>query len=165
MKEACVGRDQMLIAHHEASKVPQPRERPLDDPAAPVAPQLAAILMGRPLVVAARGDDRLDAPTSQAGAQGIAVVASIRNQAVGALAGASRLAGATDRDRGEGLLEEGDFRRGCRVQVCSQRSTRAIDQNHPLGPLAAFRLADVGPPFLAGMKLPSAKHSSQRSFC
>jgi hypothetical protein len=42
---------------------------------------------------------------------------------------------------------------------------RAIDQNHPLCTLAAFRLADLGPPFLAGIKLPSAKHASQQSFC
>ena len=63
-----------------------------------------------------------------------------------------------DFDGSEGLAEELDLRRGRRVQVCSQRSTRAIDQYHPLGSLAAFGLADFGAPFLAGAKLPSMKH-------
>jgi hypothetical protein len=48
--------------------------------------------------------------------------------------------------------------------VCSQRSTRAIDQKHPLGTLALLGLADSGAPFFAGAKLPSPKHSSQRTF-
>jgi hypothetical protein len=47
--------------------------------------------------------------------------------------------------------------------VCSQRSTRAIDQKHPLRTLAALGLADSGAPFFAGAKLPSPKHSSQRT--
>jgi hypothetical protein len=143
----------------------QPGERPLDDPPSPVPPQLAPILMGCALVGSSRGDDRLDAPTGQPGAQGIAVIAPIRHQALGALAGSTRRAGAADGDRVEGLLEEGDFRRGCRVQVCSHRSTRAIDQNHPLCTLAACRLANLRPPFFAGAKLPSAKPSSHRICC
>jgi hypothetical protein len=48
--------------------------------------------------------------------------------------------------------------------VCSQRSTRAIDQKHPLGALALLGLADAGAPPFAGAKLPSPKHSSQRTF-
>jgi len=55
------------------------------------------------------------------------------------------------------------FRRRGRVQVCSQRSTRAIDHHQPLCALAAFGLADFVAPFLAGAKLPSAKHSSQHN--
>jgi hypothetical protein len=48
--------------------------------------------------------------------------------------------------------------------VCSQRSTRAIDQKHPLGALALPGVSDAGAPFFAGAKLPSPKHSSQRTF-
>ena len=72
MKEAGIGRAQTLIADDQAADMAKPRECALDDPPPAVAPQLAAILMGRSLVVAARGDDWLDAPTSQAGTQGIA---------------------------------------------------------------------------------------------
>jgi hypothetical protein len=49
--------------------------------------------------------------------------------------------------------------------VCSHRSTRAIDQKHPLRTLASLGLPDLDAPFFAGAKLPSTKHSSQRNFC
>jgi hypothetical protein len=164
MKETSIGRDQPFIADDEAAKVAQPGERPLHDPPPPVAAQLAAILMRRPLMVRASGDDGLDAPASQPGAQRVTIIAPIRNQALGSLARPPRLPGPADGDRLEGRFEEGDFRRGRRLQVCSQRSTRAIDQNHPLCTLAPLGFPDLGPPFLAGMKEPSAKHSFQRSF-
>jgi hypothetical protein len=163
MKETCIDRDEVFVADHKAPKVPQPGERALDNPPPPIPPQLAPILMGRSLVVATRGDDRLDAPTGQPSTQRVAVIAAIGNQAVRPLARAPRLARPADRDGVEGRFEERDFRRRCRVQVCSQRSTRAIDQNHPLRALAPLGRADLEPPFFAGAKLPSAKHSSQRS--
>jgi hypothetical protein len=165
MEETGIGREQPLIAHDEAPKVPQPGKGPLDDPPPPIAPQLAPILMGGALMVAPGGDDRLNALPSQARPQRVAIIAAIRDQVVRPLAGASRLPRAADRDGVKGLLEERDLRRGRRVQVCSQRSTRAIDQNHPLRALAPLGGADFGPPFFAGTKLPSTKHSSQRSFC
>ena len=74
-----------------------------------------------------RGDDRLDASTGPPSAPGMAVIAPIRHQALGALAGSTGLAGVADGARVEGLLEEGDCCRGRRVQVCVQRSPRAID--------------------------------------
>jgi hypothetical protein len=165
MEETSIGRGQPLIAHDEAAEMAEPGEGPFNDPPPPIPPQLTPILMGGPLMVAAGRDNRLDAAPGQAGTQRVAVIPSIGDQSLRPFAGASWLARAPNGDGVERPFEEGDFRRGSRLQVCSQRSTRAIDQNHPLCALAAFRLADFGPPFLAGMKLPSAKHSSQRSFC
>jgi hypothetical protein len=164
MEEAGRDRDQPLIADDEAPKVPQPGERPLDDPPPAIPTPLPPILMRRLLVVPPSRDDRCNPPLSQAGAQGIAVIASIRDQALGPLAGPAGFGGAADSDRVEPLLEKRDLRRGRRVQVCSQRRSRAIDQNQPLRALAPLGLPDLGPPFLAGMKRPSAKHSSQRIF-
>jgi hypothetical protein len=164
MKEACVGRDQPFITDDQAAEMAKPGEGAFHDPPPPIAPQLPPILMGGSLMVAACGNERFDSPPGQARSQGVAIIASIGDQAVGPFARASGFPWPPDGDRLEGLLEERDFRRGCRVQVCSQRSTRAIDQNHPLCALATFRRADFGSPFLAGIKLPSAKHSSQRSF-
>src|SRR5919202_5435435 len=165
MKEASIGGDQSLIAHHKTAELAEPGDGPFHEPPPAIPPQLPAILMGGSLVVAAGRDNGLNPPPGQAGPQGIAVVAPIGDQTLGPLAGPSRLARPPDGDRVEGLLEERDLRRGCRVQVCSQRSTRAIDQHHPLCALAPFGRADFGPPFFAGTKLPSIKHSSQRSFC
>ena len=143
----------------------EPCERALDNPPPPISSQLPAILMRGVLVVAASWDDRLDTPTGQPGPQRIAVIAPIRDQSLWSLAGSSRLSGAPNRDCVERPFEKGDFRWGSRLQVCSQRSTRAIDQNHPLRALAPLGFPDPRSPFFAGMKLPSAKHSSQRSFC
>jgi hypothetical protein len=164
MKQAGIGRDQLLIAHHEAPKVAQPGKGPLYDPPAPIPPQFTAILVRGPLMIGAGGNDWLDAAAGQPGTQGIAVIPPIGNQTLGPFAGASWLARAADRDGVERLFEERDFRRGSRLQVCSQRSTRAIDHHHPLCALTPLGLADFGSPLLAGTKLPSAKHSSQRSF-
>jgi hypothetical protein len=127
-----------------------------------IAVQPPPILMGRFLAIPPSWDDRLNLQPGQAGAQRVAVIASIRDQALGPLAGASRLPRPADRVKR--FLEAGDLHRGRRVQVCSQRSTRAIDQNQPLCTLAPLGLADLGPPFFAGMKPPSARDSSQRIF-
>jgi hypothetical protein len=88
----------------------------LHDPSPPVPPQFAPILMGGPCMVTAGGDNRVDAAPGQTRPQGMAVIASIGHQPVGPLARASRLAGASDRDRVERPLEERDRRRGRRVQ-------------------------------------------------
>ena len=155
MKEAAVGREQAVIAHGEPAEVAEPREGAFHDPAPPIASQTAAVLVGGLRVVRPRRNDGLNVPPFQETAHGVAVVPAIADQALGLPA---------DRLTRERLLEERDLRRGRRVQVCSQRSTRAIDQYHPLGSLAALGFADFGAPFLAGAKLPSMKHSSQRIF-
>src|SRR5437867_6564914 len=164
MKEAEVGLDEALMAHQEPPKPADPGERPLDDPAVAIASQFSAILMRRLAVVAPRRNDRLDAAGLQRAPQGIAVVAPIGDQTIRVAPRPTRSMRPCHGDGGEGLLEERDLRRGRRVQVCSQRSTRAIDQKHPLRTFASLCLPDLEPPFFAGAKLPSAKHSSQRSF-
>src|SRR5215813_8404046 len=156
MKEAAVGREHAIIAHGEPAEVAKPREGAFHDPAPPIAAQTAPVRVGGLRVVRPRRNDGLNVPPFQEPANGVAVVPAIANQALGLPA---------DRLTRERLLEERDLRRGRRVQVCSQRSTRAIDQYHPLGPLAALGFADFGAPFLAGAKLPSTKHSFQRIFC
>jgi hypothetical protein len=60
----------------------------------------------------------------------------------------------------ESGLEERYFARGRRVHVNSERSTRAIDQNHKLRSFSPLGFADFRPPFFAGTNVPSAKHSS-----
>ncbi len=152
------------MAHQETPKPPDPGEGPFDDPAVAIPSQFSAILVRRPAVVASCRNDGLDAAGLQRVSQSIAVVAPVGDQAVWIASGSAASMGTRHGNGGKGLLEERDFRRGRRVQVCSHRSTRAIDQKHPLRTFASLRLADFGPPFLAGAKLPSAKHSSQRNF-
>jgi hypothetical protein len=164
MKEPGISRDQALIAHDEAAKVSQPGQGPFDHPPPAIAPQLPAVLMSRPLVAAPRWDNRLNTAPGQSSTQRIAIIPPIGDQPLGPLARPPRLPGPPNSDRVECLFEEGNLCRGRRLQVCSQRSTRAIDQNRPLCTLTPLGFPDLGPPFLAGMKEPSAKHSSQRIF-
>src|ERR687885_23741 len=123
MKEASIGGDQPLIAHHQTAELAKPGECPFHDPPPAIPPQLAPILMGGSLVVAAgRGNGR-KTPAGPTRPPGVYIVPPIRNQAGGPLPGPSRFARPPDGDRAERWLEEGNLRRGCRVQVYSQRST------------------------------------------
>jgi hypothetical protein len=154
--------DVMFVAHHEAAEVKQPADGAFDLPAVPVSPELAPVLVCRHLVVAPAWDDRLDPASHQVFARGVAVVRSICNQPIGSFPRATRPVRAADRDAVERFLEEPDFRRGCRVHVNSDRSTRAIGQYHELRSLAPLGFADTEPPFLADTNVPSTKHSSHR---
>jgi len=152
------------MPHQQPPAPAQPCEGPLDDPAMPIPPQFAAVLVGRIRVVSLRRDDRFDPAFGQPGPQPVAVVAAIQHQPLRLRARPTRSMRAPHLDRGDRLLDELRLVRTGRVQVCSQRSTLAIDQKHPLGALALLGLADSGAPFFAGAKLPSPKHSSQRTF-
>jgi hypothetical protein len=112
MKASGIGRDQPLIAHDEAAKMLHPGEGPLHNPSAAIAAQFPTVLMGRPGVVPPRRNDRLNAPPGQAGAQWIPVIAPIRNQAVGPLAGPPGFAGPADGGRLEGRFSAG-FEMAC----------------------------------------------------
>ena len=123
MKEAAVGREQTVIAHGQSAEVAEPADRALDDPAASITAQTPPVLVGGLRVVAAGGNNGLNAPALEETAGRIAVVGAVGDQPLGRPA---------DRLPRERLLEERNLRWGRRVQVCSQRSTRAIDQYHPL---------------------------------
>ena len=68
-------------------------------------------------------------------------------------------------DAVERLFQEFDLGRESRLQVYSERSTRAIGQYHKLRSLAALGFTDFGPPFFAVTNRPSMKHSFHRTFC
>jgi hypothetical protein len=165
MQEARVGSHQPFMADDEAPKVAQPGTRSLDDPSAAVPSRLPAILMGGVLMLPPCGHEGCNPPVSQAGAPRMTVIATVRDQVLGPLAGPPSFARPADGDRLEGHFEACHVRRGRRVHVGSQRRSRAINQHHPLGPLIPLGLPDVGPPCFAGTKLPSPKHSSQRRCC
>lgn len=160
MKEALVNLDQPIMPNQQSSECPEPRKSPLYDPSMAIATELPTVLMARPLVGRSGRDDRLDPSTLKARPKRVAIVSPVGDQAVRISTRCARPMGPMDSHVFKCRLNESHFRRGCRVQVCSQRSTLAIDQNHPLCALSSLRLADFEPPFLAGAKLPSMKHSS-----
>jgi hypothetical protein len=166
MEETSIGRGQPLIAHNQAAEMAEPGEGPFNDPPPPIPPQLTPILMGGPLMVAAGRDNRLDAAPGQAGTQRVAVIPAIGDQPLRPFAGASWLAWAPNCDGVERPFAACDFRWGSRLQGLLPTevlapSTRTIH----FVPLPRLVFPTLAPPFFAGTKLPSAKHSSQRSFC
>jgi len=121
------------------------------------------LMRGLPVIGPSR-NNRLNPLSDEQSTGGIAVIGTVSNQPVRPLAGAPWLVRASHRDGVKGRFEEPDLGRGRRLQVCSQRRTHAIDQYHPLCALATLGRSDFGAPFFAEAKLPSTKHSFQRSF-
>lgn len=144
------------------SEVLQPRVRPLDDPPAPVAPQLPPVLVRRLPVVAPLRDNRLDVARDQQRPRRVGVVAAVGDQPLRLVWSAVLPAPPLYLHRVERALEELNLRGGSRLHAYSERKTRAICQNHRLRPLAAFGLAHTVAPFLAATNMPSTKHSFQR---
>ena len=153
----------VFVAHDEPPELLEPRMGPFDQPTPLVSSELAAVLVRGDRVIAARRDDRLDALRHQGGADGVAVIAPICDQAIRALPRSARATRSLHRDRIKRLLEERDLRGGSRRHGNSERSTLAIGQYHELRSLTALGGADGSPPFFATTKVPSMKHSSQRT--
>jgi hypothetical protein len=160
MKEPLVRFDQTFVPDQQSAETAKPCKRPLHDPSMSVPAELSTILVARPLVCRTSRNDRFNSSLVQALSKRIAIVGPVGDQTVRIPPRCTRPMDSPYRHVLERRLDESHFRRGCRVQVCSKRSTRAIDQNHPFRALSSLRLADFGPPFLAGAKLPSMKHSS-----
>src|SRR5512139_797765 len=152
MNEPAVGLQQPIIADSHASEIATPADCPFHNPAASVAAQFPPILVGGPLVVGPGRNDGLHPTTDQQGPSRIAVIRTVGDQPGWSLARAPRPVRVRDGDRVTRRFEKPDLRRGRRVQVCSQRSTRTIDQYPPLCALATLGWTDVGAPFFAGAK-------------
>ncbi len=162
MHQRCVNRSRPLVAHDQPPEVVQPRVGALDNPPPAIAAQAASILVGSPTVVRASRNDGLDAAGVQGGTDRIAIVSPVGNQPIRPLARTPSAMDTRDGDRGQGGSQQGYLCRGRRRHVKSKRSTRAINQYHKLRAFAALGFADFRPPFLAGTKVPSTKHSSHR---
>jgi hypothetical protein len=161
MKKAGVSLNQSLVSYYQSAELTQPSKCTLNYPPPLVPTHLAPILVSGSLIVNSSWDDWLNTMSLEYLTEWIRVITPICYEPLGALARPPCSVSSPYCYSTKHVSEQLHLRGGCRVQVCSQRSTRAIDQNHPLCALAALSLADFVPPFLAGAKLPSAKHSSQ----
>ena len=105
--------------------------------------QLATLLQGDALAISAMRANQVDAPIPQTLAKGVGIGRLVINETLGLLPPPTPT--------------------WHRFQEVSQRNTLAVCHPHPLRTFAFLGLADTGPPFLAGAKLPSAKFSAQWS--
>jgi hypothetical protein len=159
MKERPVNCEGTVVAHDQASEVPQPRVGALDDPAPLVPPKRASILRCRPNAISLVRTDQFDPALPQPLSQWIAVVRFVSDYPHRLLPRPAGVMTPPYPDCRERRFRQPDFRRGCRVKVLSQRKTAAVDHHHPLRPLAPLGFSDSAAPFFAGAKLPSRNDS------
>ena len=165
MKERLVNGKRAIVAHDESAEVAQPGKGAFHGPPSLITTQRSAVLSrGLAPVLPMRGD-QLDAARRQLLPQGIAIIATVGNEANRLLPRTPGLMPSPYADRRQRRFDELDLRGGGRVKVVSQRKTRAVDHHHPLRPLAPLGFADGGAPFFAGAKLPSRKDSLQLICC
>jgi len=155
MKKTAVGLHQSIPTHCQATEVAQPADGSLYDPSIPVSPKLSSVLIGGFAVVAPGRNNGVDMPFLQKLPGFVAVIGPVGNKPFGFSLHVQAI---------YRRFQQFYFRRGRRVQVYSQRSTRAIDQNHALCSFSPLGFPDFRAPFLAGKKVPSTKHSSHRIF-
>ena len=153
----------VLPSDHQSSEVAPPGKSAFDLPSSLVAAQWTPILGRRLLAIPPVRTNQLDAPSGQSCSQRIGVSGFVVDQPIWIF---PRTTSSRSRDRYllQRRLDQRDFRWRRRVQVVSQRNTRAVDHHHPLRTLSAFGFSDAAPPFFAGATLPSAKVSAQSSW-
>ena len=144
-----------FVANHQSAVCQQPTDRAFDLVAAPVAPELAAVLGPRAFTVFAVWTDQIDLPSGQTFSQRVAVGGFIVDQSLWT---ASR--GPLPQQR----FDQVDIGFGGTGDVDAQRCSVAIDEEHDLGAFAFLGLANVGAPFFAGENIPSPIVSFQ-SMC
>src|SRR2546428_2328002 len=159
MKERPVDLKRAVVADDQAPVVSQPTDRAFHGPATLVAPQCATVLRGRSNAILLVWADQPDAASPQALPQRVTVISFVGDHPQRLLPRAARTTPSSYPDRRERGLRQPDFRRGCRVQLVSQRNTLAADHHHPLCPLAPLGFSDSCAPFFAGAKLPSRNDS------
>src|SRR5580698_3458840 len=142
--------DMVFIAHHQAAKVEKPGKEPLDFPATFIAAHRPSVLR-RANAILLVGSDHFDAvAVHQPLIQPVAVISFVPNQSFRHIGHSPFL------QRG---LHESHFSRRSAFCPQGERKTIAVRNAHNFGSFASLGLPDAEPPFLAGTKVPSTKHS------
>ncbi len=145
MKEAGISLNQSLMSYYQSAELTQPSKCTLNYPSPLVPTHLAPILVSGSLIVNSSWDYWLNTTSFEYLTQHVRVITPICYESLGALAWSPCPVSAPHSDGPEGMSQQLYLRWGCRVQICSQRSTRAIDQNHPLcAPFFSRGKASIG---------------------
>ena len=157
LEEAAVDSDKPLVANQQPSPVSQPCEEALHFPAFAIAAQRSAVLKRSSLSAPAVWTDQFTTEMSHEMSQPVRIIGTIHDQTAGE---AARPLPAIR----QGINGELHLRGRCGGKGASHRKTLAVRHHHPLCSFALLGLSDTEPPFLAGAKLPSMKHSCQSSW-
>jgi len=137
----------IFVARDEPAEVLEPADRAFDLPAVAVASELATVLSRRLLAILAMRTDEFNAATRQARSQVIVVGGQVVEEPARLFGEEATLQERLDQRRLVGT-GAGDFG--------GQGKTATIGEDHRLGSLAPFGLADAQPPFFAEENVPSA---------
>lgn len=155
-KKAAVDRDQALVPDGQPAPVPQPSEEAFHFPAFAVASQFAPVLERRPFPAAAVRANQFASDPVHEFPQPVGVIGLVGDEPFGQ-------ASCLGMHIGKGRDDQLHLGGRCGGKGASHRKTLAVRHHHPLRSLSLLGLSDAEPPFLAGAKLPSMKHSCQSS--
>src|ERR1700733_8222841 len=140
----------IFVTDHQSAKVEQPGKEPFDFPATHVTAQRSAVLCRHTPVDFVERNQLRAVLLHELFIQPVAVVRFVANQTLRDLGHDARFQCGGDQ-----------FHFSRRSALCPQgeRKTMAVCNAHDLVTLAPLSFPDVSPPFLAGTKVPSTKHS------
>ena len=140
----------ILIAHNKSAEVKKPSEHSFDFPSADISSERTSVLRRSFAPLPVRRDHFRSVILHELLVQPIAIVSFVADQPF-------------RRIRDDAFLQRrrDKFHFSRRSAFCPQgdRKTMAVCNAHDLGPLATLGFSDAEPPFLAGTKVPSTKHS------
>ena len=160
MEERQIDRERPFVANDKSSEVCEPGDAAFYFPASFVTPKFATVLRGRLFTIDFVRTNQINTSFLESLAQRVRISRPIVDQTFGILP-RPPFAGSWNRHAIQRRFNQRDFVRGRRGKLNSQRNTLAACHHHPLCTFSAFGFSDAVPPFFAGAKLPSAKHSSQ----
>ena len=145
----------VFVAHHNSTKILQPREQSFDFPAAFVSPQFASVLRFCSFAIRLVRRNQFNSEIcSQLFVERIRVVCFIANQTLGRVVGEPFK---------QSFSDKFDFMRRSRLRVDGDRKTRTICHCHELRAFAPLGFSHFAAPFFATIKVPSIKHSDKSS--
>lgn len=151
MHKSSINKRIIIPPNNKSAEIPQPRKKSFDFPAAFVSSQGSSVLHRRFFPIPSMGANQVDTHFQKSDPKRVTIVSSISNNPI--------------RETHGYLVERfnGQFAfvwRG-RENLVSHRKTLAVCHHHKLCSFSLFGFSDTRPPFFAGAKVASIKHSLQ----
>ena len=144
----------ILVTDNQVSEVTQPRKKTFNLPSSLVPSQWPSILPVAFDPITSVGRNHLYSLLRKFFVQRVTVVCPVSNEPYWLIG---------NKSRSNRLSNQGNFMRASAFFVDGDRKTSAVCNCHEFRTFSSLGLANTESPFLAGMKVPSIKHSSRSS--
>jgi len=148
-----------IISHDQSFIIPDPGKCSFDFPSVSISAKFSTILFRFFFTVRTMWTNKVNPFMLQSISQFITICRFIINKPLYSFSRSATTVTRNPYFRNR-FFDKGDFRWRCGFEKICQRNSFTIHHHHPLRTLSAFGFSNAEPPFLAGAKLPSAKHSS-----